>query len=304
MDQFRQIELFVQIADSGSISKAAEALQLSVSAASRILFQLEKRLGVRLVQRTTRQLFLTEAGSEYRRRCKSILADMREADASVQDIVVKPSGLLRVTASLSFCLLHIEPMLSSFSARYPDITIDIVAANRYLDIIDNNVDVAIRTRQFEADRALTIRKLAKTRRVLAASPQYLEAYGTPKEPADLAGHKMLIYDYALNPNELSFKKNEESATIHVTPFLSTNDGQVVVKAALDHIGVLVQPKYIIYDDLASGKLVSVLDDWHLPMLTMNIAFQTRAFMPAKVRVFVEALVERFKSNDYNNLWSS
>jgi DNA-binding transcriptional LysR family regulator len=160
LDPFKEIELFVQISESGSISKAAERLGLSVSAASRHLIALETRLGVRLVQRTTRQLSLTEVGTEFYRRSRSVLADLREAESVARDAVVKPSGLLRVTASLSFCLLHIEPLLPEFTRRYPEINVDIVAANRYLDVMENNVDVAIRTRQFEADNNLTIRRLA------------------------------------------------------------------------------------------------------------------------------------------------
>lgn len=303
MDPFKEIELFVQISESGSISKAAERLGLSVSAASRHLIALETRLGVRLVQRTTRQLSLTEVGTEFYRRSRSVLADLREAESVARDAVVKPSGLLRVTASLSFCLLHIEPLLPEFTRRYPEINVDIVAANRYLDVMENNVDVAIRTRQFEADNNLTIRRLAETRRVLAASPAYLEAHGTPKHPMDLIRHKMLIYDYAINPTEMPFKSAKESVLVNVRSFISSNDGQVVVKAALDDMGILVQPKYIVYDHLQSGELVSVLDDWDLPKLTMNIAFQTRRHMPAKVRLFIEALAQRFRENNYEHLWT-
>lgn len=303
MDSFREIELFVRVADAGSISKAAEQLDLSVSAASRHLIALETRLGVRLVQRTTRQLSLTEIGAEFYRRSKSVLADMREAESVARDAVVKPSGVLRVTASLSFCLLHIEPLLPEFTKRYPEISVDIVAANRYLDVMENNVDVAIRTRQFEADNNLTIRRLAETRRVLAASPAYLEKYGTPRAPMDLIKHKLLIYDYAVNPTELPFKRRGEAATVNVRPLISTNDGQILVKSALHDMGILVQPKYIVYDYLARGELVSVLDDWDLPRLTMNIAFQTRRHMPAKVRLFIDALAQHFRENDYENLWT-
>lgn len=303
MDQFREMELFLAVSEAGSISKAAEALNMSVSAASRHLLNLEERLGVRLVQRSTRQLFVTEAGQEFQRRCRSILSDLREAESSIQDITVRPTGVLRVTASLSFCLLHIEPMLPAFTARYPDISIDVIAANRYLDIIDNSVDVAIRTRQFEADSAITIRKLAETRRILAASPGYIERFGSPQVPSDLADHRLLTYDYAVSPNELPFRKGGKLQTFRIKPFISTNDGQVVVKAALDDMGILVQPKYIIHDALEAGKLVPVLTDWDLPRLTMNIAFQTRAYMPTKVRVFVEALVERFRANDYTRRWT-
>ncbi|WP_211294937.1 LysR family transcriptional regulator [Novosphingobium guangzhouense] len=297
------MELFVAVTDAGSISRAAEKLNISVSAASRHLLNLEERLGVRLIQRSTRQLFVTEAGQEFQRRCRAILSDLREAESAIQDTTVQPTGLLRVTASLSFCLLHIEPMLPEFTARYPDITIDVIAANRYLDIIDNSVDVAIRTRPFEADSAITIRKLAETRRILAASPGYLERFGQPQVPSDLKDHRLLIYDYAVNPTELPFRKDGKLQTFKVKPFISTNDGQVVLKAAFDDMGILVQPQYIIHEAIGAGSLVPLLSDWDLPRLTMNIAFQTRAFMPSKVRVFVEALVERFRANDYTRLWT-
>lgn len=303
MDQFKEMELFLAVSDAGSISKAAQDLGISISAASRYLFNLEARLGVRLVQRSTRKLFVTEAGMEFQRRCRFLLAELKEAESSVRDITVQPSGLLRVTASLSFCLLHIEPMLPEFTACYPDITIDVVAANRYLNIIDNSVDVAIRTRQFEADNAITIRKLAETRRILAASPAYLEKFGSPRVPSDLSEHRLLIYDYAVNPTELPFRKGGKLQSFKLKPFISTNDGQVVVKAALDDMGILVQPKYIIHDEINAGRLVPVLTDWELPRLTMNIAFQARAYMPAKVRVFVDALIERFRANDYTRQWT-
>lgn len=304
MDQFREIELFVQVAETGSISKAADELNLSTSAASRHLVALESRLGVQLVQRTTRRLYLTEAGIEFHRRCKAVLADMKEAEASVMETAINPTGQLRVTASLSFCMLHIAPMLPEFTTRYPDITVDVVAANRYYDIIENGIDVAIRTRQYESDSNITIRKLAETKRILAASPAYLNKYGIPKTPDDLQNHKILTYAFANNPYELPFTKDGKQSTTKVTPHLDSNDGQILRIAALDDMGILVQPKYIIYDDITSGRLVSVLDEWQLPKLTMNIAFQTRRHMPAKVRLFVDALVERFRKNQYESLWTT
>ncbi|MDF3834279.1 LysR family transcriptional regulator [Cupriavidus basilensis] len=304
MDPFREIELFVHVADLGNISRAAEALDLSTSAASRLLVGLEARLGVKLIQRTTRRLYLTEIGEEFHRRCKSILSEMREAEEIASEAAVNPTGLLRVSASLSFCMLHIEPLLPEFTSRYPDITVDVVSANRYLDIIENGVDVAIRTRPFEVDSNITIRRLAETRRIFAASPRYLERYGTPTSPDDLKAHKMLIYTYALNPEELALKHGSSSVLVKVKPALSANDGQIVRRAAIDGMGILVQPKYIVYADLQAGTLVPILDDWELPRLTMNIAFQTRTHLPAKARLFIEALTERFRINDFERLWTS
>lgn len=304
MDNLREIEVFVQIGELGSISAAAEHLKLSVSAASRHLMSLESRLGAQLVQRTTRRLYLTEAGQQFHRRCKSVIGDLREAEAMVGDAIVKPTGVLRVTASLSFCLLHIVPLMEEFTVRYPDITIDMIAANRYYDIIENGVDVAIRTRQVEADSNITVRRLAETRRIMAASPEYLERYGIPKKPDDLAYHKVLNYALSAHPDELHFTKNGVRNVVKVKPLLDANDGQILRAAALRHMGILIQPKYIVQDDVSSERLVTVLDSWELPSLTINIAFQTKTYMPVKARVFIDALVDRFRKNDFEGIWMS
>ncbi|MBN3751707.1 LysR family transcriptional regulator [Paraburkholderia sp. Tr-20389] len=304
MDQFKELQLFVEVAETGSISRAAEAVDLSISAASRYLISLETRLGVQLVRRTTRNLYLTEAGAEFHRRCKPILADLGEAESVIKDATVRPSGVLRVTASLSFCLLHIAPMLPDFTARYPDISVDVVAANRYYDIIENGIDVAVRTKVLEADSNITVRRLASTRRILAAAPSYIDANGSPRFPAELVRHRLLNYGLADNPRELAFQRNGESVVVKIKPLVESNDGQILRAAALDGMGILVQPKYIVYDDLMAGRLVPVLDDWDLPRLTMNLAFQTRSHMPVKVRLFIDALVERFQQNEYERRWTA
>lgn len=304
MDKFTAVEVFVQVAESGSLTKAAEALGLSTSAASRFLLALEEHLGVRLVHRTTRKLNLTDAGLEFFRRARNVLTEMREAEAAVTETVVKPTGTLRVSASLSFCLLHIEPLLPAFTARYPEISVEVVAANRYYDIIDNNIDLAIRTREVEADSSITIRRLASTRRILAASPSYLKRRGTPTSPADLGSHAMLIYTHAVDPNELVFQRGDAAERVRVRPLLEANDGQIIVRAALDGMGILVQPRYIVYEELARGALVPLLDEWDLPRLTINFAFQTRSHLPAKVRLFMEAVIERFRINEFERHWTS
>lgn len=304
MDQFKELQLFVEVAETGSISRAAEAVDLSISAASRYLIALENRLSVQLVRRTTRNLYLTEAGAEFHRRCKSILADLGEAESSIKEAIVRPSGVLRVTASLSFCMLHIAPMLHEFMRCYPDISVDLVAANRYYDIIENGIDVAVRTKVLEADSNITVRRLAATRRILAAAPSYLEQNGSPRFPAELVKHKLLNYGLADNPRELAFQRDGESVVVKIKPLVESNDGQILRVAALDGMGILVQPKYIVYDDLKAGRLVPVLDDWDLPRLTMNIAFQTRTHMPVKVRLFIDALVERFQRNEYERHWTA
>jgi len=177
-------------------------------------------------------------------------------------------------------------------------------SNRYNDLIDNNIDVAIRTREFERDSNVTIRRLAATRRILAASPGYLNTHGTPHSVEELVNRPLLLYTYANCPNELNFCCGSKTRSIHVQGLLESNDGQVLRAAALQGMGILVQPKYILYDDLVAGRLVSVLDDWDLPQLTVNIAFQSRRHMSAKVRTFIDFLVAHFERMDYHRKWTA
>ena len=304
MDRWTEIELFVQVAELGSLSRAAEALGLSNAAASRHLAALEERLAARLVQRNTRRLFLTDVGDAFYRRCKPLLGELHDAEIEVNEAVIKPTGLLRVTSSLSFAMIVIAPLLPDFTARYPDLRLEVVVSNRYPDLLENGIDVAIRNREFESDSAITVRRLAETKRVLAASPQYLQQHGTPRTPDELAKHRLLIYNLANQPHQLRFTRNGAVTSVPVQGLLEANDGQVLRAAALKHLGVLVQPMYILYDDVVAGRLVPVLQEWELPRLTINIAYPTRRHLPAKVRCFVDYVVENFAERDYERRWTT
>lgn len=303
LDRWTEIELFVQVAETGSLSRAAEALGLSNAAASRHLSALEERLGARLVERNTRRLYLTDTGQEFFSRAKSILSDLKDAESAVNATALNPTGMLRITASLSFSLHHVAPLLREYTQRYPNVTVHVEAANRYLDIIDNNIDVAIRTREIEPDSNITIRRLAETRRILAASPRYFAQHGFPKTLEDLPKHKLLIYTYANNPNELRFTRDGETTTVTVKGLLESNDGQILRTAALDGLGILVQPSYIVYNDIVAGRLVPVLDEWDLPHLTINLAYPSRKHLSAKVRTFIDFVAEHFARQDYERKWT-
>ena len=304
MDRWTEIELFVQVAELGSLTRAAESLNLSNAAASRHLAALEERLAARLVQRNTRRLCLTEVGESYYRRCKPLLAELREAESAVHEAVLKPTGLLRVTASLSFSMIVIAPLLPAFIERYPGLRVEVVVSNRYTDLLDSGIDVAIRNREFEDDSAITVRRLAETKRVLAASPQYLQRHGTPRTPDELGAHRLLIYNLANQPHQLRFTRNGAVTTLTVQGLLEANDGQVLRAAALRHLGILMQPLYIIHDDIVGGRLVPVLQDWELSRLVMNIAYPTRRHLPAKVRCFVDFLVEQFADREFERRWTA
>lgn len=304
MDRWTQIELFVRAVELGSISRAADELGLSNPAASRHLAGLEERLGAKLLERTTRRLWLTEAGTLYHQRCAAMLAEMADADAQVSESMSDPSGTLRVTSSVSFAMMHIAPDLPEFRQRYPRLAVDLVAANRYPDFIDAGIDVAIRTREHESDSGITVRRLAETPRVLAASPRYLARHGLPREPKDLASHRLLVYNLAKDPFTLHFRRGTERASIPILGALQANEGQILVAAALAGDGIVIQPMYILHEDIVAGRLVPVLTDWRLPQLTINLAYQSRRHQPAKIRVFTDFLVERFERLQLEKKWNS
>lgn len=304
MDRWTQIEFFVKVAELGSLSKAAEKLDMSNAAASRTLLALEERLGARLVERTTRRLWLTEAGQDFHRRCLGMLSEMAEAEAAVLENTLQPTGVLRVTSSVSFAMMHIAPALPEFHRRYPKLTVQIVAANRYPDFIEAGIDVAIRTREVEGDSGITVRRLAVTRRVLAASPGYFAAHGQPQDPAELAQHNLLVYNLAKDPFVLHFHRAQERRDIAITSLLDSNEGQVICSAGLAGLGIVIQPLYIVHDDIVAGRLVPVLTDWELPPLTINLAYQSRRLQPAKIRVFNDFLVERFERLDLERKWAA
>ncbi|WP_338069162.1 LysR family transcriptional regulator [Pararobbsia silviterrae] len=298
-----EVQLFVETAERGSISRAADALGLSTSAAGRHLASLEHRLGARLIERNTRRMFLTEVGEEFLQRCRGIRAEMAEAEALASSTNRSPVGTLKVTASVSFCARIIAPVLPEFTARFPGLHLSLTAANRYVDLIDSGVDIAVRTREHESESGLVIRRLGATRRVLAASPDYLERHGVPRTLDDLADHAFLIYTLANHPHELTFSKDGQTRTVKMRGVLESNEGQVICNAGLSGLGIIVQPIYIIHDDIVAGRLVPIVDDWDLAPLTINLAYPNRKYVPSKVRVFIDFMTAHFEAMQYERRWT-
>ncbi|MBH5397184.1 LysR family transcriptional regulator [Bradyrhizobium sp. CNPSo 4010] len=302
MDRLLQLEVFSKTAELGSLSKAAETLRMSNAAASRHLSALEERLAVRLIERNTRRQWLTEAGQELLQRCSTLLNELAEAEDAVSDRALSPKGMLRVTSSLSFAMIYMAPMLPAFRKLYPKLDVQIIAANRYPDFIEAGIDVAIRTREQEPDSNIIIRRIGQMRRVLAAAPSYLAAHGVPEHPADLARHDMLVYNLANDPYSLRLSKGSATQTVRIAPTLDSNDGQIICGAARAGLGILIQPLYIVQSDIVEGKLVPLLLDWELPLLTMNIAYQNRTGLPAKIRAFSDFLVDHIHRNSMEGIW--
>lgn len=297
MDRWTEYELFVKFTELGSLNKAAEALGLSNAAASRHLAALEDRLGARLVERSTRRLFVTEVGKDFYNNSKAALLAMQGATDAVSATKSHPTGVLRVTASLSLCLQYILPLLPKFKQLYPDVRLDVVAENRYCDIIDDNIDVALRTRESEPDTSLVVRRLTETRRTLAASPDYLQRHGCPGHPQELIDHQLLLYTYATDPYEMVFQREDQSIRISTSASFESNDGQLLRAVALQGSGILAQPTYVIHDDIVSGRLIPVLTDWELPGLAINLVYTSRLHLPAKTRAFIDFIVKESQHLD-------
>ncbi len=305
MDRWLETELFVRTAELGSLSKAGDSLGLSTSSASRYLASLEARLGARLIERSTRRRALTEIGEAYLQRCKAVIADLGDADAMVAAATRTPSGTLKITSSSTLCQHHIAPLLPAYSRRYPEVRFQIDMSNRYPDLLASGMDLAIRTREFEDDSNIVVRRLGAVDRPVVASAGYLQAFGTPQTPRDLLRHRLLLYSYATRPHELVLSNARgDTETLAATPFLESNDTQTLRAAALAGLGIMVQPAFAVQDDIAAGRLVHVLRGWSLPRLTINLAYPSRRHMSAKVKTFADFIAQHFQEESAAKGWSA
>ena len=289
MDRFRELEAFVAVVDTGSFVKAAEQLRSSKTAVSRLVQDLEARLGASLLHRTTRRLSLTEVGREYLMRAKQVLADLGEADAAVSSVSGRVTGLLRVNAPLSFGVLHLAPLWGAFLTFHPEVELDVTLNDRVVDLLEEGFDLAIRITQM-ADSTLVSRRLASTRLVLCASPGYLAVHGTPATLSDLAQHRVIGYSYAPMGDTLALQGPDGPRSVRTRPHFHTNNGDTCRAAALDHQGIILQPDFLIGLDLAAGRLVRLLPDHEGTEVGIYAVYPSRKHLSGKVRALVEFLV--------------
>jgi DNA-binding transcriptional LysR family regulator len=293
MDRLSALETFVRVAETGSFSEAARRLKTSKSAVSRLVAGLEAELGVRLIHRTTRALTLTEAGRGYRERAARILADLADADQSVTRMQQAPRGRLVVNAPMSFGYLQLGRVMPDFLALYPDLTVDLTLTDRFVDLIDEGIDVAVRIGAL-TDSSLVARRLAPIRRVVCASPAYLSARGTPATPGDLAGHDCIGYSNPPGQTEWRFVDADgRPQPVAVGGRLTVNNGDVIRDAVLGGVGLALLPTFLIGDDLRNGRLVSVLERFLPQDLTLNAVYPHARHLSPKVRAFVDFLAQRF-----------
>lgn len=293
MDRFREMENFVAVVEAGSFVGAADILRLSKAAVSRSLIELEARLGARLLQRTTRRLSLTEAGQAYFARCKQILADLDEADSAVGAVTGHPVGRLRVNAPFSFGIQHLAPLWGPFMERYPDVDLDVSLADRLVDVVEEGFDAVIRISRLQ-DSSLVFRRIATTRIVLCASPAYLHRRGRPETVEALATHAVIGYSYAAHGDVWHFDTPEGPREVLTRPRMRTNNGDICRAVALAHQGLVLQPDFLVADELRNGELVEVLPECRGPELGIFVVYPSRKHLSVKVRALVDYLIEAFR----------
>ena len=290
MDVFKAMRTFVAVVEAGSFVGAMDAMNLSKAAISRQIADLELHLGVRLMQRTTRRLSLTDAGQTYVQRCKEVLQAVDDAEAQAGSSTGQAQGLLRIGAPQTFGALHLAALWGRFAAENPQVTMDIVLSDRVVDLVEEGYDLVVRIARL-SDSALVSRVLAPTRMVLCASPPYLARHGTPQHPHELARHEVISYSYWSSGDEWSFEGAEGRVTVRTRSRIHANNGDTCRAAALAHQGVILQPDFLVHEDLRRGDLVELMPQFRAPELSVHAVYPTRKQLPLKVRRLVDFLVE-------------
>ena len=297
MDHLAGIAVFARVADRGSFTAAARDLGLSKSAVSKQVARLEERLGARLLHRTTRRLHLTEVGQAYFDRARQIVADAEEAELAVTRLHAEPRGRLRVNAPMSFGIRHLSPALPGYMTRYPDVSVDLELNDRQVNLIEEGFDLAVRISRL-ADSTLIARKLSPCGRAITATPDYWNRHGRPSHPDDLANHACMLYDYLPAPGEWRFQGPDGAFSIRVTGSLKSNNGEALLEAALSGLGVAMLPTFIAGEALCDGRLECVLRDFETDDVHAYAVWPQSRHLSAKVRTFVDFLVERFGPEPY------
>ncbi|MEM1249938.1 MAG: LysR family transcriptional regulator [Acidobacteriota bacterium] len=298
MSRLLELETFVRIIDAGSITAAADQLDVAKSAVSRRLRDLEQRLGVQLLNRTTRRQSLTDTGRSFYQRATRILEDLREAELLVSQEHCELAGPLRIAAPLSFGHRHLAPAVEDFARRHPEIEFDLDLNDRQVSLLEEGFDLAIRIAHLE-DSSFIARRVARTEHVVCASPAYLEAEGTPEHPEDLVDHRCLVYSNASSPGSWAFVGPDgDDGTVEVPQTLRASSGDFLADLACLGRGIAMEPDFIVHEAIESGQLVPLFTDWSWPKLNVYTLYPPTRFVSRRVHEFIEFLSRRFEGRPY------
>ena len=297
MGQLENMQVFVRIVEAGSITKAAEQLNLAKSAVSKRLGDLETRLGSKLINRTTRTSSLTDAGNQYYQRVKLLIGEVDSLNGDMACKTQVLSGSLRLAVPLSFGISHLTPAIDVFMRQHPDLHIEIDFSDRKVDIIEGGYDLAFRIGSLP-DSGLQARKITPIKHAICASPSYLKRQGMPTTPKELATHKIVKYgNWPLAGMPLLDSKGQQHL-VNMDACLTANNGDAMKQIALSGHGIVMLPTFIVWDALAKGDLVPILENYSLATMHAYAVYPSTRYLPRKVRSLIDFLVERFGDNPY------
>ncbi|MBB3135751.1 DNA-binding transcriptional LysR family regulator [Rhizobium pisi] len=292
MDRLTSLTVFGRVVECGGFSAAARRLNMSVTMVGNHVQSLEDRLGVRLLNRTTRKVSLTETGKYYYERSSQILAELEEADRTAGALSSTPRGTLKVYTS-SAIVRFLLPVVSEYMELYPAISLDFSVGERMVDMIEDGYDLVMRTVP-PPDSSLVARKLTPWRHMLVCSPAYLETHPNPKTPAEVADHNCLQYAYYPYGDEWRFEDGEgKQESIKIGGNVVSNSAEMLRFLTLNGRGIFLAPSFVVFDDIAEGRLVKMMPDYRPVELNINAVYPNRSHLPTKVRLFIDLLVERF-----------
>lgn len=292
MDKLRAMEVFVRIAEGGSLTAAADALGLSPPAVVRTLAALERDIGVRLIHRTTRRLSLSDEGREYYERCRRVLADVEAAEASLQSRRVEPRGRLRVTAPVMYGRLRVAPVVMEFAARHPAVEAELLLLDRVVDLVEEGIDIAFRIAHLP-ESSLVALSVGQTRRVVCAAPEYLRRAGTPRTPSDLGGHRCIVFAGLTPGNEWSFA-GKPAIRMPVHAAVRTNQVDVAIAAVAQGLGCGQFLEYQVASLIAEKKLKRVLTGYDPPPVPIQLVYPHARHLSPNVRTFADLAVQRLR----------
>ncbi len=293
MNKLEDMTAFVYAVDHGGFSAAARALQRTPSAVSKQIGRLEDRLGARLFQRTTRRLSLTQEGRAFYERCVAVLDEIEQAEEAVSELRGDVRGVLRVEAVAAFARVHLLPLLPEFMARYPDLRLELQLSERSVDLVDTGADVAVQLSEMVEDESLVAKKLFTNRRLVCASPVYLEQHGVPQKPEDLLEHNCLTHSSFTHFNDWEFDGPHGTKVLHVSGNFEANSAMALYQAVLAGIGVARLATFLVGKDLACGRLIPLLTDYVHEKSSLLVIYPHRRHLSQKVRAFVDFLSEKF-----------
>lgn len=301
MDRFGSMRAFTRVVEKSGFAAAARDMGLSRSVVNKAVIQLENDLGTQLLQRSTRSVTPTETGLAFYDRCRQILSDVEEAMASVRDLQDRPAGNLRVNAPMSFGTRHLAPVVAEFMARYPDVHVELVLSDRFVDAIEEGFDLTLRIAEPNYQTSLINREIVPIRRVLCASPDYIRDVGEIDTPAQLKKLRCLQYGYSGALSQWRLRGSGGERAYNINCVMWSNNGDVLEAAALAGQGIALLPSFIVGDELQAGTLCSVLTEYSPIGLMLSAVYPRHRHLSAKVRLFVTLLEERFGGRPYWDL---